>query len=104
MTIRGLIERRLVELARRFARETRTGAQTTNEPQPPDEPTTSASTPNEARDEDTRPTHADERTIRRMGEAEHGGRSTEDSRKAYERGDTPGGLHGGVRRPRPSRE
>jgi hypothetical protein len=43
--------------------------------------------------------HADERTIRRAGEAELGGRSSEESRAAYERGDNPGGIHHGGRGP-----
>ena len=37
--------------------------------------------------------HADERTIRKMAEAQVGGVSSEESRLAYERGDNPGGLH-----------
>lgn len=39
--------------------------------------------------------HADERTIRRIAEAELGGKSSEESRQAYLRGDHPGGLHQG---------
>jgi len=37
--------------------------------------------------------HADERTIRRAAEAELGGMSSEESRRAYENGENPGGLH-----------
>lgn len=39
------------------------------------------------------PEHADERTIRRMAEAERGGASSRESSARYERGDNPGGLH-----------
>jgi len=44
--------------------------------------------------------HADERTIRRTAEAEFGGMSSEESRRAYENGENPGGLHRGGARPR----
>ena len=37
--------------------------------------------------------HADERTIRKIAEAQVGGVSSEENRLAYERGDDPGGLH-----------
>lgn len=37
--------------------------------------------------------HADERTIRRIAEAEGGGLSTRESDARYERGENPGGLH-----------
>jgi hypothetical protein len=47
------------------------------------------------------PVHADERTIRRMAEAELGGISSAQSRAAYLRGDNPGGLHQGGRGPAP---
>jgi hypothetical protein len=42
-----------------------------------------------------RPTieHADERTIRRIAEAERGGLSSRESAARYERGENPGGLH-----------
>jgi hypothetical protein len=43
--------------------------------------------------------HADERTIRRVAEAELGGLSTEQSREAYQRGENPGGLHHGGKGP-----
>jgi len=39
------------------------------------------------------PEHADERTIRRMAEAERGGSSSRESSARYERGENPGGLH-----------
>jgi hypothetical protein len=42
---------------------------------------------------DKPPAHADERTIRQIGEAQLGGLSTEESRAAYERGENVGGLH-----------
>src|SRR6267378_1481095 len=89
MSIRGLIERRLAELMRRWAGEER------------------AAPPNArvgARNVEPTPSHADERTIRRMGEAELGGSSSEKSREAYERGENPGGLHRGARRARPSQK
>jgi hypothetical protein len=44
---------------------------------------------------------ADERTIRRSGEAQLGGISSEKSRELYERGENPGGLHHGGRGPVP---
>jgi hypothetical protein len=47
------------------------------------------------------PAHADERTIRRVGEAQLGGMSSEASRQAYERGENPGGLHHGGSGPAP---
>lgn len=47
------------------------------------------------------PAHADERTIRRVGEAQLGGTSSEASREAYERGENPGGLHQGGKGPLP---
>jgi hypothetical protein len=37
--------------------------------------------------------HADEKTIRRLAEAERGGLSSRESSARYERGDNPGGLH-----------
>jgi hypothetical protein len=37
--------------------------------------------------------HADERTIRRMAEAERGGTSSRESWARYLRGENPGGLH-----------
>jgi len=43
--------------------------------------------------------HADERTIRRAAEAQDGGVSSQESRAAYERGENPGGLHRGGKRP-----
>jgi hypothetical protein len=45
--------------------------------------------------------HADERTIRRVGEAQLGGMSSAASREAYERGENPGGLHHGGAGPLP---
>jgi hypothetical protein len=45
--------------------------------------------------------HADERTIRRVGEAQLGGMSSEQSRAAYESGENPGGLHHGGTGPLP---
>ena len=52
-----------------------------------------ASLGSEARERAVTSSHADERTIRRMAEAQQGGKSSEESRLAYERGDNPGGLH-----------
>lgn len=37
--------------------------------------------------------HADERTIRRIAEAQSGGVSSEESAARFARGDNPGGLH-----------
>ena len=37
--------------------------------------------------------HADERTIRRIAEAQAGGISSQESAARYERGENPGGLH-----------
>jgi predicted lipid-binding transport protein (Tim44 family) len=37
--------------------------------------------------------HADERSIRRMAEAEHGGTSSAESAARYERGENAGGTH-----------
>jgi hypothetical protein len=37
--------------------------------------------------------HADERTIRRMAEAERGGLSSQESAARYARGENPGGMH-----------
>jgi hypothetical protein len=45
--------------------------------------------------EPTRPSHADEATIRDMAEQQMGGTSSAESRDAYLRGDHPGGLHEG---------
>jgi hypothetical protein len=42
------------------------------------------------------PAVADERTIRRMAEEQNGGMSSEESLRRYERGENPGGLHGGA--------
>lgn len=39
------------------------------------------------------PAHADERTIRRIAEAERGGLSSKESAARYMRGENPGGLH-----------
>jgi hypothetical protein len=39
------------------------------------------------------PAHADERTARRIAEAEHGGLSSAESAARWERGDNPGGTH-----------
>jgi hypothetical protein len=44
--------------------------------------------------------HADERTIRRMAEREHGGISTDEMLARYEAGLNPGGLHGRAMRDR----
>lgn len=41
----------------------------------------------------TIPEHADERTRRRMAEAEHGGVSSEEGTERWLRGENPGGLH-----------
>ena len=54
--------------------------------------------------------HADERTIRRMAEAERGGTSSRESWARYVRGENPGGLHHkavrreGLEHPRPRLE
>jgi len=48
----------------------------------------------------TVPEHADERSIRRMAEAEHGGMSSAEGTERWLRGANPGGLHHkAVRRP-----
>jgi hypothetical protein len=61
-----------------------------------DEPRSSATFSGESAPE-RRAEHADERTIRRVGEAQLGGTSSEASREAYARGENPGGLrHGGT--------
>jgi len=39
------------------------------------------------------PMHADERTIRRIAEAQRGGLSSEESAARYARGENPGGRH-----------
>jgi hypothetical protein len=39
------------------------------------------------------PVHADERTLRRMAEAERGGISSAESAARWQRGDNPGGMH-----------
>jgi hypothetical protein len=39
------------------------------------------------------PVHADERTMRRVAEAQAGGMSSEESAARYARGENPGGLH-----------
>jgi hypothetical protein len=39
------------------------------------------------------PVHADERTLRRIAEAERGGLSSKESAARYARGENPGGLH-----------
>jgi hypothetical protein len=39
------------------------------------------------------PAHADERTARRMAEAERGGLSSQESAERYARGENPGGMH-----------
>ena len=57
--------------------------------------------PPKAAGESPPPVHADERTIRRVMEAELGGTSSSASRAAYLRGDNPGGLHRGGRGPAP---
>src|SRR3954468_20934374 len=49
--------------------------------------------------------YADERTMRRMAEAERGGLSSRESTARYERGENPGGLHHkAVRREGPEHE
>jgi hypothetical protein len=50
------------------------------------------------------PTTADERTMRRIAEAQAGGMSTEEGRARYESGEHPGGLHGKAERPPPDLE
>jgi hypothetical protein len=60
-----------------------------------------SSTPFSGESAPARPEHADERTIRRVGEAQLGGMSSEASREAYARGDNPGGLHHGGTGPLP---
>jgi hypothetical protein len=39
------------------------------------------------------PAHADERTMRRIAEAQHGGESSQQSAARYARGENPGGTH-----------
>ncbi|WP_437817567.1 hypothetical protein [Sorangium sp. So ce1078] len=39
--------------------------------------------------------HVDERTQRRAGEAQHGGKSSQESAEAYRKGENPGGTHQG---------
>src|SRR5689334_10035332 len=46
-----------------------------------------------ARRTEPRP-HADERTIRRIAEAQRGGMSSDESARRYAQGDNPGGTHG----------
>jgi hypothetical protein len=45
------------------------------------------------------PKTADERTMRRIAEAQAGGMSSEEGRARWERGDHPGGLHGKAEKP-----
>ncbi|MDC3962700.1 hypothetical protein [Polyangium jinanense] len=52
----------------------------------------------------TRPKQADERTIRRIAEAQAGGISSQESDARYESGEHPGGLHGKAVRPPPDAE
>jgi hypothetical protein len=51
-----------------------------------------------------RPSEADERTIRRIAEAQSGGISSQESDARYESGEHPGGLHGKAVRPPPDAE
>ncbi len=51
-----------------------------------------------------RPQTADERTIRRIAEAQAGGISSQESDARYESGEHPGGLHGKAFRPPPDAE
>jgi hypothetical protein len=44
------------------------------------------------------PKTSDERTMRRIAEAQAGGMSSEEGRARYERGEHPGGLHGKAER------
>ena len=60
---------------------------------------TSSETPQGPFGAESPPEHADERTIRRVGEAQLGGMSSEESREAYLRGENPGGLHHGGKKP-----
>jgi len=103
------IERRLFGAARdrlsrwyhdhRFARPDRGFAQRSfarSAPSPMPGPQDSTSAP-----KSEAPDRADERTIRRIGEAELGGVSSEASRAAYESGQNPGGLHHGGKGPAP---
>lgn len=50
------------------------------------------------------PKVADERTMRRIAEAQAGGMSSDEGRARYERGEHPGGLHGKAERPPPDAE
>jgi hypothetical protein len=56
------------------------------------------------------PPAGDERTARRIGEAEHGGLSSAESAARFERGENPGGTHRkavhreGPEHPRPAQE
>lgn len=52
----------------------------------------------------TRPQKADERTIRRIAEAQSGGISSQESDARYESGEHAGGLHGKAVRPPPDAE
>ncbi|MDI1450885.1 hypothetical protein [Polyangium sp. 6x1] len=52
----------------------------------------------------TRPKQADERTMRRIAEAQSGGISSQESDARYESGEHPGGLHGKAVRPPPDAE
>ncbi len=96
MSVLGTIERRLSGFARKLlGRGASFDRSFSPRPSPTRTPTPSpdGSGPNHP------PAHADERTIRRVGEAQLGGMSSAESREAYERGENPGGLHHGGRGP-----
>ena len=81
------------EFARKlFHRERLVTRRTAGEPTGPETPAMRIEAPSP-------PEHADERTIRRVGEAQLGGMSSEESRDAYLRGENPGGLHHGGKKP-----
>lgn len=50
------------------------------------------------------PKTSDERTMRRIAEAQAGGMSSQEGRARYEHGEHPGGLHGKAKLPLPDAE
>jgi hypothetical protein len=99
MGILQSIERRAVGFAKRIA--SRWGGVFIDRRAAPKPPRGRPARPGGEVDPDKPPIHADERTIRQVGEAQLGGMSTEESRAAYERGENPGGLHHGGKGPAP---
>jgi hypothetical protein len=93
----------------RFAAESRRRAATFPPGMPPDTPRRER--PPEQEQKADAPAYADERTIRRIAEAQHGGVSTAESAARFARGENPGGTHHkavrreeGPEHPRPSLE